>query len=81
MYRYLFIFLVIPFLAQANVPLNRIVATVNDDVIMQSELNNRIAMVTSQLQEQHAQLPSAEALKKQVLERPARPASVSTTTP
>lgn len=69
MHRYLFIFLAIPLLAQANVPLNRIVATVNNDVIMQSELNSRIAMVTSQLQEQNAQLPDAEALRKQVLDR------------
>ncbi len=69
MYRFLFIFLVIPFAALADEPLNRIVATVNDDVIMQSELDSRMAMVVTQLEQQHAQLPREEALKKQVLDR------------
>jgi peptidyl-prolyl cis-trans isomerase SurA len=69
MHRFLFIFLVIPLAALANEPLNRIVATVNDDVIMQSELNNRMTMVIAQLQEQQAQLPREAALQKQVLDR------------
>ncbi len=50
-------------------PLNRIVASVNDDVVLASELKKREAMVTSQLQQQQAQLPSREALRKQVLDR------------
>ncbi|MGW8309723.1 MAG: peptidylprolyl isomerase [Thiogranum sp.] len=69
MYRILLIFLVLPLAAAASQPLNRIVATVNDDVIMQSELDNRVAMVIDQLDQQKAQLPSEEALEKQVLER------------
>lgn len=50
-------------------PLNRIVATVNDNVVLESELNNRETMVADQLREQNAQLPSAAALRKQVLDR------------
>ncbi|HED18189.1 MAG TPA: molecular chaperone SurA [Gammaproteobacteria bacterium] len=50
-------------------PLNRIVASVNDDVVLASELRKREAMVTSQLQKQQAQLPSNKALRKQVLDR------------
>jgi peptidyl-prolyl cis-trans isomerase SurA len=69
MYRFLFIILVIPLAVLANEPLNRIVATVNNDVIMQSELDSRMAMVLAQLQEQQAQLPREAALKKQVLDR------------
>ena len=69
MYRFLFIVLVIPLAALAGEPLNGIVATVNDDVIMQSELDSRMAMVITQLEQQKAQLPREEALKKQVLDR------------
>ncbi|GMQ89487.1 MAG: peptidylprolyl isomerase [Gammaproteobacteria bacterium] len=50
-------------------PLNHIVATVNDDVILASELRKREAMVASQLQQQQGQLPPREALRKQVLDR------------
>jgi peptidyl-prolyl cis-trans isomerase SurA len=53
----------------ANQPLNRIVATVNDDVILKSELDNREALVVEQLREQQAQLPPRSALRKQVLDR------------
>ncbi len=67
--RFLFIALVLPLTAMATTPLNHIVATVNDDVIMQSELDTRIAVVVEQLQKQQAQLPPESALKKQVLDR------------
>ena len=53
----------------ANVPLNHIVAVVNDDVVLQSELDNRIRLVTEQLQKQDAQLPPSDVLRKQVLDR------------
>ncbi len=49
--------------------LNRIVAAVNDDVVLASELEKREAMVISQLREQHAQIPDRKALRKQVLDR------------
>jgi peptidyl-prolyl cis-trans isomerase SurA len=50
-------------------PLNRIVAVVNDDVILESELATREAMVIEQLQQQQSQLPSSATLRKQVLDR------------
>ncbi len=53
----------------AEQALNRIVASVNNDVITESELKNRSAMVISQLQAQKAELPSRAALQKQVLDR------------
>ena len=50
-------------------PLNRIVASVNDGVVLASELRTREARVISQLQQQQAQLPARDALRKQVLDR------------
>ena len=50
-------------------PLNRIVASVNDGVVLASELEKREAMVISQLQQQQSQIPEREALRKQVLDR------------
>ena len=55
--------------ALAAKPLNRIVATVNDNVVLESELINREAMIADQLRQQNAQLPSGTALRKQVLDR------------
>ncbi|NHZ69953.1 MAG: molecular chaperone SurA [Thermotogales bacterium] len=49
--------------------LNHIVASVNDGVVLASELNKREAMVVSQLRQQQAQLPPRDALRKQVLDR------------
>jgi len=69
MFKFLLILLVMPLTAQAMTPINRIVATVNDDVITQSELDTRVAMVTAQLQKQGTPLPPAPTLKKQVLDR------------
>jgi peptidyl-prolyl cis-trans isomerase SurA len=51
------------------VPVDRIVAVVNDDVITQNELNERVTLVTRQLQRQGATLPPADALARQILER------------
>jgi peptidyl-prolyl cis-trans isomerase SurA len=53
----------------AGQTLNRIVASVNNDVILESELRNRSTMVISQLQTQQAELPPRSALQKQVLDR------------
>ncbi len=61
------------FLFQSNaycyVPLDRIVAVVNDDVIMQSELETKIRTVRGQLQQQGTQLPPASILERQVLDK------------
>ncbi len=50
-------------------PLNRIVAVVNDDVILESELIQRTRLVTENLSEQQTRLPPAQQLERQVLER------------
>jgi len=55
--------------AYAYVPLDRIVAVVNDDVIMQSELEKKIRTVSGQLQQQGSQLPPASILERQVLDK------------
>ncbi|MBZ0106235.1 MAG: peptidylprolyl isomerase [Sulfuricella denitrificans] len=49
--------------------LDRIVAVVNSDVITQLELNERLNLVTQQLQKQGTPLPSRDVLEKQLLER------------
>ena len=60
-------------LLSANTPLaetlNRVVAVVNDDVILESELSSRETMIVDQLRQQQAQLPSRPSLRKQVLDR------------
>ena len=56
--------------AQAEaVLLDRIVAIVNDDIIMQSELESRSAVVRAQLSASQTRLPSDEILNRQVLDR------------
>ena len=49
--------------------LDRIAAVINDDVIMRSELVEKIRTVTSQMQEQGIPLPPQNILEKQVLDR------------
>ena len=49
--------------------IDRIIAIVNDDVILQSELDNKIHSVRKQLRDQGIQLPPPERLQDQVLER------------
>ncbi len=51
------------------VPVDRIVAVVNDQVITQNELAERVALVVRQLQRQGGQLPPADVLQGQILER------------
>lgn len=52
-----------------RVPIDRIVAVVNDDVITRHELDERLGIVIAQLKKQGTQLPAVDALEKQVLER------------
>jgi peptidyl-prolyl cis-trans isomerase SurA len=54
---------------EAEVPLDRIVAVVENDIIMQSELDTEIRTVVGQLQQQSIKLPSSSVLENQVLER------------
>jgi peptidyl-prolyl cis-trans isomerase SurA len=51
------------------VELDRIIAIVNDDVIMKSELEERLRTVEGQLQEQGTPMPPRSILEKQVLDR------------
>lgn len=50
-------------------PLDGIVAIVNDDVILKSDLDRHERTIKQQLQERGTGLPPEEALRKQVLER------------
>ncbi|OUS28542.1 molecular chaperone SurA [Gammaproteobacteria bacterium 45_16_T64] len=50
-------------------PLDRIVAVVDDDIVMESELVERVATVKSQLQKQNTPLPPFETMLSQVLDR------------
>lgn len=51
------------------VPLDRIIAVVNDDVITRYELNDHIKLVVNQLNKQGTPLPPQDVLEKQLLER------------
>ena len=56
--------------AQSAQPIDRIVAVVNDDVVLQSELDRATRNVLAQYNKQpNGQLPPADILHKQVLER------------
>lgn len=49
--------------------LNRIVAVVNDDVVLESELEAKLRIVREQLSAQNTQMPPEDVLRQQVLER------------
>ncbi len=51
------------------IPVDRIVAVVNDEVITQNDLSERVALVVRQLQRQGGELPSNDVLSRQILER------------
>ncbi|HYQ72167.1 MAG TPA: peptidylprolyl isomerase [Gammaproteobacteria bacterium] len=50
-------------------PLNRIVAIVNDDIILSSQLEEAMTAIVRQLQEKDTPVPEQSVLVKQVLER------------
>ena len=50
-------------------PVDRIVAVVNDEVITQNDLGDRVTMITRQLQRQGGQMPTSDVLGRQILER------------
>ena len=57
-------------LAQAEVhPLNRVIAIVDNDVIMQSQLDARLREVQHAIAKRGGEVPPADSLKQQVLER------------
>jgi peptidyl-prolyl cis-trans isomerase SurA len=57
-------------LAQSNaVSLDRVVAIVDKDVVLESELNERKASIMERLRDQYQQLPPEDVLNKQILEQ------------
>ena len=50
-------------------PVDRIVAIVNDEVITHNDLDEKVGMITKQLQRQGGQLPASDVLGRQILER------------
>lgn len=50
-------------------PVDRIAAVVNEDVILRSELDRALANITTQYADKASQLPPPEVLERQVLER------------
>lgn len=53
----------------AEIPLDRVVAIVNDGIVLQSELDDRMALIQAQLRERKTRAPAASVLRKQVLDR------------
>jgi peptidyl-prolyl cis-trans isomerase SurA len=54
---------------QAEVALDRIVAVVENDIIMQSELETKLRTMVAQMEQQGVQLPPSNVLETQILER------------
>jgi len=52
-----------------GVLLDRVVAVINDQVILKSELDQRVAEITRQIQAQGTALPPPDVLRKQVLDQ------------
>lgn len=51
------------------IPLDKIIAIVDDNIITQIELDERIKLISQQLKQQGRSLPSQDSLHKQILER------------
>jgi peptidyl-prolyl cis-trans isomerase SurA len=56
-------------LSSTGVPLDRVIAVVNEGVVLQSQLDTQTAMITERLRDQGTQLPPADVIRQQVLER------------
>ena len=56
-------------LAPPGLPLERIVAVINDDVVLGSELAAEVDEVRAQIEQRGGQMPAARQLERQVLER------------
>lgn len=52
-----------------TVMLDRVVAIVDEDLVLESELNNRTLTVVERLQSQYGQLPPQDVLQRQILEQ------------
>ena len=71
LFRHLSILLagLIPFSATTAMELDRIIAVVDEDVVMQSELDSQMRRVREQLRQQGAALPPTTVLERQIMER------------
>ncbi|HEY7379002.1 MAG TPA: hypothetical protein VH542_09995, partial [Steroidobacteraceae bacterium] len=56
-------------LASSGVLLDRIAAVVNDGVVLKSEVDAQTQMISERLQQQRTELPPANVLRQQILER------------
>lgn len=56
-------------LSTSGVPLDRVIAVVNEGIVLQSQLDAQTAMITDRLRGQDTQLPPADVIRQQVLER------------
>ncbi|MGH8258806.1 MAG: SurA N-terminal domain-containing protein, partial [Steroidobacteraceae bacterium] len=56
-------------LTTQGVMLDRIAAVVNDGVVLASEVNNEMALVTEKARDQKLELPAENVLRRQVLDR------------
>ena len=56
-------------LSTSGVALDRVVAVVNDGIVLQSQLDTQILLITERLRGQSTQLPPADVIRQQVLER------------
>jgi len=52
-----------------SVPLDKIIAVVDDDIVMQSELTRRVRSITMRLKSQGTPLPSKEVMRTRVLDQ------------
>src|SRR5690606_20013626 len=57
------------FINAQTVMLDRVVAIVDEDLVLESELKTRTASILERLQEQYSQLPPQDVLEKQILEQ------------
>ncbi len=56
-------------LSSSGVSLDRVVAIVNDGIVLQSQLDDQIALITDRLRGQGTQMPPRDVIRQQVLER------------
>jgi len=56
-------------LSSSGVALDRVVAIVNDGIVLQSQLQSQTALILDRLREQGTQLPPPDVIRQQVLER------------
>src|SRR4051812_45354265 len=66
--RIILLLILLPTLAQAAQPLDKVVAVVNNDVITASELDAQVANLRQQIIAKNMEVPADAVLRKQVLQ-------------